>query len=296
MTLFHPRASPIDRYLAGELAPAAEAKLRAHLRGCDRCRAHYDEGVELLRAARAGGWAPGERQRLIELANAPAGIERPRTPGLRPPLFPWALAAVAAVAIAGLFALITRAPAVGIVVARRGEVRIDGRVAEPGQPVPAGALITSPVGETLVRLDNGAEALLREGTAVRFASGGAVVRLSYGRARFQVQRPGGAANPFAVELAVSRVEVEGTIFAVERRDGGEELVAVHEGKVRVRARNTEVSLTSGMETTVSGGTIAAPRPAARRSLEEDRGGFDLLRWLEGEGGKAIKWWQRVLRR
>lgn len=79
--LFHGRA--IARAVAGDLPPAAEDRLRAHLRGCETCRAHYDRLARVAEAATAGPSrqaAARERNRLERaLAAPPALASEPRS-------------------------------------------------------------------------------------------------------------------------------------------------------------------------------------------------------------------------
>lgn len=86
----HRRA--IARAVAGDLDEPAERRLRAHLRGCDACRAHYDElgrVAEALVAERAGASASAvarERARLVaalprmEDARGEGGLDRSAGP------------------------------------------------------------------------------------------------------------------------------------------------------------------------------------------------------------------------
>ncbi len=80
--LFHRRT--IERAVAGDLSPADETRLRAHLRGCAPCRAYYDglsataEGL-----AASGGRVGEERERarlLVALGSQPAAGNA-RAPG-----------------------------------------------------------------------------------------------------------------------------------------------------------------------------------------------------------------------
>jgi hypothetical protein len=57
--LVHRRA--IARAVLGELAPREDARLRAHLRGCARCRAHYD-GLARTAGALGSGRAAATRE------------------------------------------------------------------------------------------------------------------------------------------------------------------------------------------------------------------------------------------
>ncbi|MBI5482285.1 MAG: zf-HC2 domain-containing protein, partial [Deltaproteobacteria bacterium] len=80
------RRSTIDRYLAGDLPDAAEARLRAHLSGCARCRAYFDEQIALLRALAgdASRPTPAEGVRMVRRALASAGLSLPPAGGPTP--------------------------------------------------------------------------------------------------------------------------------------------------------------------------------------------------------------------
>jgi hypothetical protein len=88
----------IARAVLGELAPRAEAKLRAHLGGCPRCRAHYDGLSRTAAALGRGRAAPArERERLFAALALPA--QRPPSPRRRIWIGAAALVPAAAVAI-----------------------------------------------------------------------------------------------------------------------------------------------------------------------------------------------------
>ena len=82
-----------DRIDAGEI----DEKVRAHLRGCDECRAYYDQLARVRRALGDDG-AAAERERL--LAALPA--EQPRQAGLPSWLLP--IAAMLALGVTAYFA------------------------------------------------------------------------------------------------------------------------------------------------------------------------------------------------
>jgi hypothetical protein len=81
--LVHRRA--IERAVLGELAPLAEMRLRAHLGGCPRCRAHYD-GLARTAEALGGGRAAAARARarLFAALDAPAPTATPEAPAREP--------------------------------------------------------------------------------------------------------------------------------------------------------------------------------------------------------------------
>jgi hypothetical protein len=72
--LVHKRA--IEREVLGELAPRDETRLRAHLRGCLRCRAHYDGLARTAEALGGRAAAARARDRLFAALDGPA----PATP------------------------------------------------------------------------------------------------------------------------------------------------------------------------------------------------------------------------
>jgi hypothetical protein len=115
----HRRA--IVRAASGELAPAAEARLRVHLARCSACRAHYDACRSIAGLASGGArGAAAERARLLRALVSPddAVIARrgPVHAGGRSPawtwgrrLAPWMLAAAGAAGSMAL--LLARRPA-----------------------------------------------------------------------------------------------------------------------------------------------------------------------------------------
>jgi hypothetical protein len=78
----------IARAVLGELDAASEERLRAHLRGCDACRAHYDRLAGAASAVSGGaGAAARERARLFAALDAPAGAAA-ADPAARPAAAP----------------------------------------------------------------------------------------------------------------------------------------------------------------------------------------------------------------
>ena len=68
----------IERAVLGDLAAPAEARLRAHLDGCARCRAHYDRLARTAEALGGGRAAAGRaRDRLFAALDGPAPIATP---------------------------------------------------------------------------------------------------------------------------------------------------------------------------------------------------------------------------
>jgi hypothetical protein len=108
---WHRRA--ITRAVAGDLAVDDAAKLRAHLAGCDACRAFYDDLARLAEALDGGrAAAAAERARLVAALAVPAVAAAPSRPPRR-----WIVAALAV------------APAAAAIVAWRARAR-------PGAQVP----------------------------------------------------------------------------------------------------------------------------------------------------------------
>src|SRR5262245_46316132 len=62
----------IARAVLGELDPARDERLRAHLRGCEACRAHYDRLARAAAVLSGGASASArERARLFAALDAP---------------------------------------------------------------------------------------------------------------------------------------------------------------------------------------------------------------------------------
>ncbi len=268
---WHPRWH-VDLYLMGFLSSPLEAKVRAHLAGCESCRSYYDQGVLVLRASRgnAEGEGLGEWERIERRGAAVARWERVR-PGSYVRWF-----AIAATAAALLVLVASWWPQrVGVIFDAGEQLTIDGKPASIGDEVAAGAVVEARKGDSAVLLDGNRGVLLREGSRARFGAKGAEAKLEQGRARFAV-KPG--VGHFAVIAGETRVEVHGTIFVVERRSGEETVVAVHRGEVLVSANEGKVTLQDGQESVVTRGIPSAARRASADSLQEDRG--DFLVWLK----------------
>lgn len=266
MRLGHPRRR-IDRYLSsGDLSIPAEEELRAHLRGCEECRAYFDEGALLLRATRGGGPGLGELERLERRAVA---LARPSSARQAKPLL-WprlALAGAAVVALAIGAAALLGGSEVGEVRVAGEALHADGRPVAAGEKLRAGQQLEAVRGESVLELARGRKVLLREGARARVERGGARVALERGRAWFSVRRGEGE---FVVAAGDAEVSVLGTTFAVERRRD-ETVVSVTEGKVKVKGARSEVLVPAGEETTVSGGLARPPRPTR---LLDDRELFE----------------------
>ena len=113
----------IRRAVAGDLSEPAERRLRAHLHGCQACRAHYDElaGIAEAFAVTRGatGTAAGtarERARLLAALPSPeeqiaGGLDATRLPASRTararrPTLTWAVAFLVPAAAAALWLVV----------------------------------------------------------------------------------------------------------------------------------------------------------------------------------------------
>lgn len=101
----------VDRYFAGRLPPDRVDAMRAHLRDCDRCRAHYDRLAQADQ--KALGWSAARALSDRRLLDAIVGGGTVRA-GVAPARRWWlafVLAPTAAVAAAFAFAIFLQAPA-----------------------------------------------------------------------------------------------------------------------------------------------------------------------------------------
>ena len=282
--------SQIDDVVSGQLLSAeADAKFRAHLRGCTACREHYDRSVGVLRLARGSvdALAPGEAQRLevraVRLARPIAGT----------PSFPWRFAFAATAVAAALVLTVVAWPRspVGRVLAASPGLRLDGAPAGKDAVVFAGAELSTEREDAAILLASARGRrglLLRPGTRV-IASSTDEVRLELGRLRVQVRS---SSDPFSVRAEELRVLQPGAgTFVVERRSEGT-LVAVHQGTVVVSARGQQLELKEGQETELVASGLSPARPASASALVEDRGTvwdaiLRFLRQLIDVIGKAL---------
>ncbi len=183
-----------------------------------------------------------------------------------------------------------RPPVVAVVAAAESEVHVDGTLVGYGTKVRAGSRVQAVKGDGLILLDGGRSAVLREGASLLLGGDGGQVSLERGRVRFEIRTKEALPNPFRVDAGMAGVEVLGTIFVVERRPTDERvLVAVQEGRVRVRGAKAERSLGAGEEATVVKGRLGPARPVAQGSLREDRQPA-LLERLWKRAGRLIDDW------
>jgi ferric-dicitrate binding protein FerR (iron transport regulator) len=260
----------IEDVLTGRVLSARDDEtFRAHLRGCEACRASYDRGLSVLRLARGGddALAPGEAARLEARA---ARLVRPVEPT---PVFPWRLvfggAAVAAT-LAVLLLAWPRAQVGSVLVAGKGFL-VDGEPAAKDAVLYAAAVLSTDKDDAAVLVgpaQGRRGLLLRPATRLRVGDEREVT-LEQGRVRVQSKQPGEA---FSVKTPGGRVlQAEPGTFVVERREAGT-LVAVHQGSVRVQGQQGEVELKEGQETELGlAGEVSAPRAASAQALVEDRG-------------------------
>jgi hypothetical protein len=259
----------IDEVLTGRVLSGEEdIAFRAHLRGCEGCRAKYDDGVALLRLARGSSEAVGPD----ELARASTRALRLARPVPGSVTLPWRLIFAGAAVAAALMLTVLAWPRarVGSLLSASSGVTIDGAVASKDATIFAGARISTERDDAALLLANETEKrglLLRPGTQVRAWSPDEV-GLEAGRLRVQVKKPG---EPFEVRVESLRV-VQRTagIFIVERKPTGT-LIAVHQGSVVVRGAGAELEVKEGQEVELTQTGLSPPRAAASMSLLEDRG-------------------------
>jgi hypothetical protein len=117
----------IDRHFAARITPREESMLRAHLAGCDSCRAGYDRHILYAELV------PG-RPRMADRLAAGLGLGPARNPGGAPAIRParsrrtWVFAAAAS---AACLALLVKGR---IVLAPESEFAVRGPVAEAAGP------------------------------------------------------------------------------------------------------------------------------------------------------------------
>ncbi|MHB8416625.1 MAG: FecR domain-containing protein [Myxococcales bacterium] len=268
----HLRAAALDRLVLAELSPRAEERLRAHLRGCLRCRTAYEELLLLHRALAGDLVRPtaAEEERDVRRALAGAGLRPPaRAPALdrlvvwHPWLAAMTAAAVLGLAIAGLRAALGLAPAAlrpsstaelarragpaGRLLHVRGEVRVGGRPAKEGASVLAGESVevggaaqgAGPPGAAEMTVARGGVVRLFPGTALDLGAGGERVQLATGKIWCLPEHNG---RPFTVATDQGEVRTIGTSFVVERSGDGDTDVRVLQGTVEVEDREHRGSL------------------------------------------------------
>ncbi len=252
-------------YLYEELQAEPRAAVKAHARECRECARVLEE----LRRTRSGldGWTlPGRETPAVtgpwvqdadkpqQTAEAPRRQARRRRmrPQRRTPLW-WALAAVAGAAAAVVAIVVLwpseRADKGPVKVAGGKETpagpaaRIGGRVIAYGEPVRAGRemLRLELDGEGEVVLDRGARVVLAAARELRLDAGRIYCRPP-ARVKSEAGRPS-----YTVTTPAGSVRAYGTRFLVRQTRKDRTLVLVAEGRVKARAGDKEVELTSGQE-------------------------------------------------
>lgn len=286
MKLWHKLRWRIDAYLTGDPRSAeAEAALRLHLASCADCRAYYDEGLALMRAARGGRDLPaaGELERLTRRAGHLETVPRDDLPRRALVAAAAALAAVLLVVIA----LPSRAPVVGTLAVAGPRAQVSGKPASAGAEVHEGELVVAVEGTVVLALEGGRDVTLAEGTVLAVSAGASETSLESGHAHFAVE-PG--RGTFSVRAGATRVDVRGTVFAVSRKTPDDVTVAVARGRVQVSGIKGVVMVEEGQRTAV--GRDGAPAPAS--ALQP--GDSDELRRLGDELERALKSFGRKLER
>lgn len=286
MSLWHRLRWRIDAYLTGEQRSAgAEAALRLHLASCLDCRAYYDEGLALMRAARGGRDRPaaGELERLSRRAG---NLETPA----RDDLPKRALTAVVATLAAGLLLVVhlpSRKAIVGTVAVAGPRIIVGGKLASAGAEVREGEFVAAVEGTVVLGLEGGREVTLGEGTVLAVYRGASETSLEAGQAHFAVE-PG--RGPFSVRAGSTRVDVRGTVFAVSRKTPDDVTVAVARGRVEVSGNKGAVTLDEGQRTAVGRDGVPATPSALQSADAEDlrRFGDELERAFKALGRKLEK--------
>ena len=296
----------IDRLLAVGLPPRAEGKLRVHLRGCEPCRAYYDDEVRLLRAF-AGDVrrpTPAELERLVRRSLAEVAPSAPR-PEPKPSwvdawIFePWrqvtiglvaASVALVLVALAGVqlesSGRVSGTPSLAAAVFMAREAAVDGAPVVEGAGVYAGAeLAVGKSGAVELQLVRGGRVRLFPETRVVLGPRGEAVELRSGRVWCDID-PGLGGFSVRTDNAVARVL--GTSFVVERESSGATDVRVLSGAVQVQdsGQRGEVVVHGGQKTEVR--AEAAPSPVSHYDPSDDLSAWDWLwrsigRFLRGIG-------------
>lgn len=266
------------------LSPEDDAAFRSHVRGCEKCRAKYDEGMTVLRLARGhqDALAPGELQRL---QNRAAWLARPMEP--RRFAFSWRFAFVgAAVAVAALLVVLLapRTPVGHVLVASKG-LTLDGVLVGKDAVIYEDTVVGTDKEDAAILLE-GARGrrgvLLRPNTRLRVTTSDDAT-LQGGRVRVQALK---SEAPFTLRADASRVVQSAPgVFVTEARPTGT-FVAVHQGNVNVSAPGGSVEVKESQETEVINGTPGPVKTVTANALVEDRG--------DGTVWDAIVRWFRQL--
>lgn len=261
--------SLISDVLTGRmLSPEDDAKFRAHLRGCDSCRAKYDAQLTVLRLARGheNALAPGELQRI---QNRAAWVAHPPPPKRS---FSWNFAFVgAALATAALlFFLLSPREEVGRVLVASKGVTLDGVLVGKDAVIYENTVIGTDREDAAIILESARGrrgVLLRPNTRLRVSSSDDAT-LQGGRVRVQALK---TEAPFTLRSNSSRVvQSSPGVFITEERPSGT-LVAVHQGNVNVSAPGGTVEVKESQQLEVVNGTPGAVKTVSTGVLVEDRG-------------------------
>lgn len=259
----------IDEVLTGRvLSPEDDAAFREHLRGCEACRAQYDQQLALLRVA-GGGVAPGELSRAtVRAVRLSKAVDATPTP------WPWQWLLAGAAVAAALVVMVAAWPRerVGVVLVAGKGFTVDGAPAAKDQVLLEDAVLVTEKDDAAVVLageDGKRGVLIRANSRVEVDSSHELTVHS-GRIRLQTLKPLGA--PLVVRSESLRV-VQDTagVFIVEERPTGT-FVAVHQGKVMVRGpRGASAEVGEGQEAEVTETGLGPVRTASANALVEDRG-------------------------
>ncbi len=301
----HPRAATIDRLVLGEFQPAAEERLRGHLRRCSPCRETYDQLILLHRALAGNPARPASTEEARMIRRALATVTAARAPAVaRFPLWgAWAwgtaaaMAVVVAATVAGLRAARRPPAAAGwssatLATLREPAFAIAGRVlharglllrghsASDGNPILVGeAVAVAPPGSAggqpgmaEVSVARGGAVRLFPGTTLTLGAGGERVQLEQGEIWCLPDHNG---EPFVVATDEGEVRTIGTSFIVERRDD-DTSVRVLQGSVEVEDRDRRglVRLHAEQQTRLAPGR--QPEPARRYAPARDRNAWDAV--------------------
>lgn len=289
----------IDLYLSEGLSPKAEARLRSHLRDCNRCRDYYDRQVTVHRAlaGNPGVPTPQEEERLLRLVMQRTGLrlseQQPKQrPGLMGRIL-WAPAPALAVAFvvlvfafAGLTYKLVSTSFGGPVIAAHltggrnlelNGIPVNIQTADELFVLEGTRLAVGPGGFAKLSLQRGGSVRVFPGSTLSLSGPGEVLELSSGKVWCLVE-PSGAwfADAFTVKTDIAEVRVIGTSFLVERRQSGETDVRVAKGVVEVRDIGTgeAVRIEGCHRTRVISGS--SPYPPGRYSPKFDRSDWNVI--------------------
>ena len=282
----------IDRHLAVGLPPTAEAKLRAHLRGCAPCRAYHDDEVRLLRALAGDVNRPtlAELDRLIRRTLAEVAPQAPR-PGTAPswidafifePGRQLAICLGVLTAAVMVFVLAmpsfekpaSTEPALAAALTTGHDATTDGTPLPEGASLFAGKeIVVGKAGAAELRLVRGGRLRLFPGTRAVLGPRGETVELRSGRVWCDID-PG--LGGFSVSTDNATASVLGTSFIVEKESSGTTDVRVLSGAVQVddSAHRGEVVVHGGQKTEVRGD--AAPAAVSHYDPSDDISSWDRL--------------------